>query len=282
MAKYGRKLEIIEAFKFVGGKEQNKYPTWIEDEIKEGNIYEIGDSINGVEGLKIKFHKGIVTADRGDYIIQGEKGQIYPCKPDIFEAIYEEVEEISDGYHTFNELYYHRMILFSVICNMNRGKAWKSWKHHDGSIYDDYFIVGINTPKGQYSYHYHKDHWDMFKVEALENAPEWDGHEPKDINRLMSLLQEVANDCRTENNEELNKILIRCDGKDIIINTIREVAEISKLLEWNRGLDILTLDKEILVDEGFKNEVAIKPRAVTLIKYINDYINKENRIIIRV
>ena len=29
----------------------------------------------------------------------------------------EEVGKISDGYHTFEELYYHRMILFAVICN---------------------------------------------------------------------------------------------------------------------------------------------------------------------
>lgn len=94
----------------------------------------------------------------------------------------------SDGYHTFDELYYHRMILFSVICNEFHMKAWKSWLHHDGTMYDDYFIVGINTPEGQYSYHYHREHWDKFHVAELHKAPEWDGHEPKDITRLLSLL----------------------------------------------------------------------------------------------
>lgn len=94
----------------------------------------------------------------------------------------------SDGYHTFDELYYHRMALFSVICNKFHAQAWKSWLHHDGTMYDDYFIVGINTPEGQYSYHYHKDYWDMFDVAELKRAPEWDGHEPKDITRLLSLL----------------------------------------------------------------------------------------------
>ena len=34
--------------------------------------------------------------------------------------------EFSDGYHTFNELYYHRMIMFAVICNSNKELAWKS------------------------------------------------------------------------------------------------------------------------------------------------------------
>lgn len=94
----------------------------------------------------------------------------------------------SDGYHTFDELYYHRMVLFSVICNEFYMKAWKSWLHHDGTMYDDYFIVGIDTPEGQYSYHYHKDYWNMFDVAELKCAPEWDGHEPKDITRLLSLL----------------------------------------------------------------------------------------------
>ena len=40
--------------------------------------------------------------------------------------------DTSDGYHTFNELYHHRAILFSVICNSMPGIAWKAKKHHDG------------------------------------------------------------------------------------------------------------------------------------------------------
>ena len=95
--------------------------------------------------------------------------------------------DFSDGYHTFNELYYHRMILFAVICKQNEQSAWKSWLHHDGTMYDDYFIVGIDTPLGQYSYHYHKKYWDEFDVKELPNAPEWDGHEPKEIEKLLSL-----------------------------------------------------------------------------------------------
>ncbi len=98
------------------------------------------------------------------------------------------VGEVSDGYHTFNELYHHRMILFSIICNQNKEKAWKSWNHADGTMYDDYFIVGITTNEGDYTYHYHKDNWGYFKVKTIEFAPEWDGHKPEDITRLFSLL----------------------------------------------------------------------------------------------
>lgn len=99
-----------------------------------------------------------------------------------------EASQVSDGYHTFEELYNHRMILFSIICNSYPSRAWKSKLHHDGTMYDNYFIVGINTPEGCFTYHYHLNHWDKFQVRELPNAPEWDGHTSDDIERLYSLL----------------------------------------------------------------------------------------------
>lgn len=87
--------------------------------------------------------------------------------------------DTSDGYHTFNELYHHRAVLFSVICNDRPGIAWKSKKHHDGTMYNGMFIVGIDTPEGQATYHYDLDpYWDMFHVREVDSAPEWDGHTP--------------------------------------------------------------------------------------------------------
>lgn len=96
---------------------------------------------------------------------------------------------IYDGYHTFDELYYHRMILFSIICNSNKDTAWKSWLHDDGTMFDDSFIVGIETPEGQYTYHYGKEYWDSFDVKELEKAPQYDGHKPEDVTRLLTLLK---------------------------------------------------------------------------------------------
>lgn len=113
---------------------------------------------------------------------------IFNMKPNKYKFKCYSKGEISDGYHTFDELYYHRMVLFSVIVNQNKSNAWKSWKHHDGTMYDDYFIVGMQTKEGQYSYHYHKDYWNMFDIAELEFAPEWDGHKPSDITRLLDLL----------------------------------------------------------------------------------------------
>ncbi len=101
----------------------------------------------------------------------------------------EDLGKISDGYHTFDELYYHRMILFSIICNQNSAFSWKSKLHCDGSMYPGYFIAGITTPEGEYTYHYEMKYWDRFNVREIESAPEWDGHQPGDIGRLESLLK---------------------------------------------------------------------------------------------
>ena len=100
----------------------------------------------------------------------------------------EGIGEMSDGYHTFNELYHHRAVLFSVICNAMPDKAWKSKRHDTGDMYDGMFIVGIETNHGQATYHYDVDpYWDMFNVPELEYAPKWDGHTPQEaINRIAN------------------------------------------------------------------------------------------------
>lgn len=101
-------------------------------------------------------------------------------------------KDISDGYHTFGQLYHDRAVLFAVICNTYKENAYKSKLHHDGTMFgepNEMFIVGLYTPEGHYSYHYHIDpYWEMYDVEELECAPEYDGHTYKDINRLFGLV----------------------------------------------------------------------------------------------
>lgn len=97
-------------------------------------------------------------------------------------------KNISDKWHTFGDLYEHRMILTYVITKNYPMFSWKSKQHYDGTMFDDSFIVGINTPEGQYSYHYNLEHWELFDIRELEKAPMYDGHKPEDIVRLISLL----------------------------------------------------------------------------------------------
>ena len=101
----------------------------------------------------------------------------------------------SDGYHTFNELYHHRAVLFSVIVENFAARAWKSKLHADGTMYDGMFIVGIETPDGQATYHYDIDpYWDLFRCKEVDRAPEWDGHTPDQaIERIGKLV-----DCKTD------------------------------------------------------------------------------------
>ena len=108
----------------------------------------------------------------------------------------QDIGEVSDGFHTFNSLYHQRLILFAALCNTYRSLSWKSKLHHDGKVPfgGGWFVVGINTPKGQYTYHYELKDWDLFKCRELERAPEWDGHTDRDVERLLSLKGETIHD----------------------------------------------------------------------------------------
>lgn len=89
--------------------------------------------------------------------------------------------EISDGFHTFNELYHHRALLFASLCAVApKNIVWKSKLHDDGTMFDGMFIVGIQTDEGQATYHYDIDpYWDMFDVPEVQSAPKFDGHTPE-------------------------------------------------------------------------------------------------------
>jgi hypothetical protein len=101
-----------------------------------------------------------------------------------------ETGKVSDGYHTFDELYDHRCLLFCVATALNEGNSqWKSRKHHDGSSFDGWFIAGLLTHYGPISYHIPDKYWDLCKAEERDTAPEWDGHTSQDvIERLTSWL----------------------------------------------------------------------------------------------
>lgn len=99
------------------------------------------------------------------------------------------IGEMSDGYHTFNGLYYQRMVLFAALVKQNKDSAWKSHRHEDGELCfgGGWFIVGIDTPEGSYTYHYEDKDWDLFDCEELPVGKHWDGHTEDDVMRLLSL-----------------------------------------------------------------------------------------------
>lgn len=99
------------------------------------------------------------------------------------------IGEMSDGYHTFNGLYYQRMVLFAALVKAHKDRAWKSLRHEDGELCfgGGWFIVGIDTPQGSYTYHYEAKDFDLFDCEELPVAKHWDGHTEEDVTRLLSL-----------------------------------------------------------------------------------------------
>lgn len=99
-------------------------------------------------------------------------------------GVLREVDEtVSDGYHTFGELYRHRMLLNAALFNtwhkhLPMLGVHKSKLHSDGEKPFDggWFIVVAQLPTGQISYHYELQHWDLFDITEEPHAAEWDGH----------------------------------------------------------------------------------------------------------
>lgn len=134
----------------------------------------------------------------------------------------EDVSILSDGYHTFNELYEFRKMynaaLFNEWANIKvnlyewpdgrkefypmepdnmikkevcKHLVHKSWKHNDGELCfgGGWFIVSAMLPTGLISNHYKAEDWDLFKVPEVEKALfEYDGHTAQDVlQRLKDL-----------------------------------------------------------------------------------------------
>lgn len=90
MSLYRKKPVVVEAFKWTGGPDQTEDPEWAIEAIKRGDIYFVDGETNIT--MRIRTVEGNMTVTPGDYIIKGVKGEIYPCKPDIFAATYEEAK----------------------------------------------------------------------------------------------------------------------------------------------------------------------------------------------
>jgi len=87
MAKYRKKPVVIEAVQWLNKKIVcPPGPMWFAEAEERDVIQLSGDT------LSIKTMEGTMTANVGDWIIRGVKGELYPCKPDIFAATYEPAE----------------------------------------------------------------------------------------------------------------------------------------------------------------------------------------------
>lgn len=101
---------------------------------------------------------------------------------------------ISDGSHTFDELYDHRCLLFLMCMEAYPSESWFSKVHDDGEVWDEWFLCGMELPSGTITYHLPNHMYHMAQLtgaEELDKGHPWDGHTSKDvIARLTDYLTE--------------------------------------------------------------------------------------------
>lgn len=107
-----------------------------------------------------------------------------------------QVGDVSDGYHSFNELYEFRKVynaaLFNEWAKQGKYQVHKSKKHYEG---DDcfgggWFIVVAALPGGQISNHYELKDWTLFKLPVYDKALyKFDGHSPADVLERLKTLE---------------------------------------------------------------------------------------------
>ena len=90
--KYRKKPVVVDAFQYRDdfmkvGANCNGVPDWGISAYDDGILY-----FDENDSLRVKTLEGDMIASIGDYIIRGVNGELYPCKPDIFEKTYEAVE----------------------------------------------------------------------------------------------------------------------------------------------------------------------------------------------
>lgn len=90
--KYRKKPVEIEAFQYT--KDLTNAPKWAKEALEKDIMFYGNSYLKGKHQLFIRTLEGNQHVSTNDYIIKGIKGELYPCKPDIFEAIYEPVGEI--------------------------------------------------------------------------------------------------------------------------------------------------------------------------------------------
>ncbi len=151
--------------------------------------------------------KALITAPVGTILTAIAEGkQDTMTTPDESTMQFEHDElVVSDGYHTFDELYDHRITLFIALARLCRRQeiavgefpgqpfVWRSKKHSDGELCfgtGTQYVLGIGNFEGQQiTYHIPVERWDETEFAAtLEVAPKWDGHSSADVlERLKGL-----------------------------------------------------------------------------------------------
>lgn len=229
MVKVKPDKKILEDFKNSRAIESNfnqRYFSAVETTARESHLdpdkkdWELLDMSVGENGILVTFEKEWNTNEASPYVepesylvtwkeidaamkkkvkdMQARMCPVEDIQKDV--SLSAVVEHISDGYHTFKELYDCRAVLNAAFFNLLHRlegttaffdrvyKVHKSWKHSDGEecFGGGWFIVTALLPNGmeksQISFHYPAQDWDLFKIPELPRAAfKFDGHTTEDV-----------------------------------------------------------------------------------------------------
>ena len=94
----------------------------------------------------------------------------------------ENAGQVSDGYHTFDDLYQHRHKLMMALATARGDSSFKTRLNDKGEAWDGWFILGINTEHGQITYHLPDRLWEFLPhIKEVESNSDYDNHTPEDV-----------------------------------------------------------------------------------------------------
>ena len=112
------------------------------------------------------------------------------------------VKQVSDVYHTFEDLYKRELVLFRLISSLCPKLCFKTLKHYDEEndpMFDGDFMVGIYTTVGPASYHFKLKYLDAFShLEFQEHGPRYEGYTEEEKNEKINYITNLINSGHTE------------------------------------------------------------------------------------
>jgi len=93
VTRYRKRPVVIDAWQF-NGEDRPDWPWWVKTHPDTASLYPVDGPVGSLpcEAISITTLEGEMRANRGDWIIKGVSGELYPCKPHIFAEIYEPAE----------------------------------------------------------------------------------------------------------------------------------------------------------------------------------------------
>ena len=158
------------------------------------NIDQVAELVGDLGQIEKGPHKtykldGVTIPDPG-YIVKHSGGKLDLLTTSAFTEKYEtSIENISDGYHSFKELYEFRMIYNALAFTLAYQSGdlvgvQKSRRHHDGEpcFGGGWFVVFAETAYGQITNHYEEKYWDLFQIPETEKITvEFDNHTSEEV-----------------------------------------------------------------------------------------------------